>query len=460
MTGLAQITKIAGSINSHNFSDGGISLECLELEITSGIQLADVLKTAREQSIFVFRGPHKSRPKKLKSWFQSITENAPGKRLQAVFLNFNKMNKITEHVKGDQVLSVETGMSLSELNTYLSNHGQWLPVEYLSENVTLADVIDSGNGGYLEPFSGGVKNLVLGMELGLASGEVIKTGGKIVKNVTGYDLSKLFTGSHSWLAVPYLVHLRLYSKPEKESTFIISGSKPQELVALAAGLRATGLPAYAIETIDSRLLKHCASVSTDPVLATDINSLMHAVGGNDSVLIVSTRGHKHVADEVSRALREVIEKTGLKISDVPQALANRMQRLCSEIFEQSATEFAELSLSGSAMTYFFETFWQQHGKPFWSARPASGRLRIGFADDPNSNLLKEFLNSLNGFAALVNKDGWQPITVAHQSEYFELVVRRLAQEANTTDASGAVIARLKSKYDPSGVLNPLLSFLP
>ncbi|MDZ4834751.1 MAG: FAD-binding oxidoreductase [Candidatus Melainabacteria bacterium] len=451
MTGLAQLTNIARSINSYAFAHG--QLQCLELEITSARQLADILAKAKEENVYVFRGAPRNRPAKL------TARLAPDKPVQAIFLNFDRMTRIIEHVKGDQVLSIETGTTIKAVNQYLSNHGQWLPVEYLRDSGTVADLLDSADGGFLEPFSGGVKHLVLGMELAITDGELIKTGGKIVKNVTGYDLGKIFTGSHSWLAVPYMVHLRLYSRPEKESCFLVSGAKPQDLIALANNLRGTGLPAYCMEVIDSRLLKHCASVQQkDTILCTEIGSIFHAANGNEVFLLVSTRGHKHVADEVARALRSAAAQTGLRVSDIPTALGNRIQRLSSEIFQESAIEFAELSMSTSGMIYFFETFWSRANKPVWTARPSMGRLRLGFTGGDSKEQLASMIGALNKFADTLNHDGLQPVMAAVPSEKSELTFQTLSSQTDGERALDDVSRRLKMEYDPKGILNPLVSF--
>jgi hypothetical protein len=109
------------------------------------------------------------------------------------------------------------------------------------------------------------------------------------------------------------------------------------------------------------------------------------------------------------------------------------------------------------MSYFFETFWQQHGKPLWSARTVTGRLRIGFE---TAEQLPDFVNALQEFAALVNKDGTQPVTVAYPTLDSELTVRHLASDSQGDTAVNEVIRRLKAKYDPEGILNPLVSFCP
>ncbi len=447
MSGLAQLTSIARSINSYAFAHG--QLQCVELEISSAQQLAQVLSKAREEGVYVFRGAPGKRPEKLTA---GLTDSKP---VQAIFLNLDRMAKIIEHVKGDQVLSIETGITVKALNQYLSNHGQWLPVEYLRDSTTLADVIDNADGGFLETFSGGMKHLILGMELAITGGERIKTGGKIVKNVTGYDLSKVFAGSYSWLAVPYMVHLRLYSRPEKESCFLISGSKPQDMIALANSLKATGLPAYCIEILDTRLLKHCAQTcQKDTILCSEIGSIVHSANGNEVMILVSTRGHKEVADEVARALRSAAVKTGVRVNDIPTALGNRIQRLSSEIFQESGTDFVELSMSPSGMVYFFETFWNQHGKPFWTARPATGRLRLALVNSEK----KTTIDSLHNFADTLNHDGLQPVTARFSTETTDVTVKNLSTKTDGDRALDEVSRRLKTQYDQEGILNPLVSF--
>lgn len=499
---MVPIANIAREINSKNFDDGRV--QCVEVEIESARQLADVLKSSSEGGVFVFRGtlgeadtdPSTSGKaetrrltfgnERIRRLVRQTAQRKDG--VQAVFLNLYKLNKITEHVKGDQVLSVETGGSLKSINDYLSNHGQWLPVEYHSSSMTLSDLVETGDGGYLEPFNGTMKHLVLGMELATTEGEIIKTGGKIVKNVTGYDLSKMFVGSRNWLAVPYLVHLRLFSKPDTDVAFVVSASKPDELITLANRLRATGLPAYSLEAIDARVLAKCLrelgtlhregnSVRGDSEGNSDrgdnvgnsdreepaqqraelLKALERFQTGSD-YLIVSTRGHEEDATEVARALRSAAALTGLTVEEISCETANKIQRLCSEIFEVAGLPYVELSLPASRMSYFFQTTWLS-AKPLWVARPTSGRLRIAFDTERRERDQEEFLKQIEQFASTVNTDGRQPLTVAYSDELSELVVKRSGVDPAAQLGVEQILNRLKSKYDPNGVLNPLVKFL-
>lgn len=447
---LAEIGNLANTIGTTVF-DGG-RVQCNEIEIEDSKQLCNVLRHANNEGVFVFRGAVDERPAKLAKLFP-----ASEKHVQAVFLNLSKMNRIIEHVKGDQVVSVETGIKVGELNEYLSKHGQWLPVEFSSATVSLADILDTADGGYLEPFSGGVKHLVLGMELGIAHGELIKTGGKIVKNVTGYDLSKVFTGSRSWLAVPHMVHLRLHSKPETEVAFVVSSEKPHELVGLANRLQATGLPAFSLELIDKRLLQRIAnraggSAAGPASIQDDIAAFGSATGDLEGKLIVSTRGHHDVCREVARALQEAVLQSNLELEavEVESALLNRIQRICSDVFK-AHEDHVELSIPASTISYYFETQWRS-SKRLWSARPSSGRLRLA-VDDAES-----FISDLSNFANLINVDDAQPLTVAFANSSHEFVTQRIPADHESDSGLRNVIDRLKSKYDPNRILNPLVSF--
>src|SRR5438874_1682569 len=103
------------------------------------------------------------------------------------FIDLKSQNKVLEHSKEDQVISVQAGMRLAELEQILGKHRQWWPVTSRDKDLTIGDLINYGQGGCLEHQFGGPRELVLGLTVILASGDVIRCGGKVVKNVTGYD---------------------------------------------------------------------------------------------------------------------------------------------------------------------------------------------------------------------------------------------------------------------------------
>lgn len=460
MTGLNELANLAQRLNTGKSDNGKLSW--LELGVENAEQLLNVLKTARENGIIVMRGRSEQRIAKLSLNYE-----------EAVFINLSKMSRVIEHVREDQVISVETGITLSELQKILRNHGQWLPVEYINDEISLADIIDSGDGGFLEGWCGGVKQLVLGLHIGLASGESVKTGGKIVKNVTGYDLGKLFTGARGWLGIPYMVHLRLFSHPQERHCFVACADKPQDMIELSSALAATGLPIYCLEAFDTRLPEFCLakarsaikgqgkskgtafggiSKETNENLARALEELTRITKGSRAALIVSTRGHRDVVDEIAKALRMEIESFTNKISELTPESADCFEPLCSELLSQSEYETIEVNVPSSVMKTFFQTWWLQEGKPPWTARTATGRLRVA--------IQKTNFESLRTFADSVKSEELESFPMANPTESFEFQVSRMPHGVGSQDALAALMNRLKDNFDPSHILNPLVQFHP
>src|SRR6185437_13915140 len=157
----------------------------------------------------------------------AIVAGAPGrippeaKPRDVIFCDLSKMNRVLEHEAADQVIQVESGIKISDLNLKLTSQKQFLPLR-VPKNWTLLDAVNRGETGTLEHGYGSMRDLVLGASVILSDGSATKCGGRVVKNVTGYDVAKLVVGSHGWLGLPASVHLRLYALPESSVTLVWS----------------------------------------------------------------------------------------------------------------------------------------------------------------------------------------------------------------------------------------------
>ncbi len=116
-------------------------------------------------------------------------------------------------------------MTLSDFLKVLSEAGQWLPIDPPDDGrATLGGVAATGLGGAQSPGSGPLRSFVIGMRVVLADGRTIKAGGNVVKNVAGYDLCKLFTGSYGTLGLITELTFKLRRLPAETRTIIASGS--------------------------------------------------------------------------------------------------------------------------------------------------------------------------------------------------------------------------------------------
>lgn len=127
------------------------------------------------------------------------------------------MSAAIEHIPTDMTVTVGGSMSLPALQAELAKGGQWLPVDPPSpENVTVASLLAHNLNGPRRFGYGTIRDYVIGMKVVLADGRTIKSGGKVVKNVAGYDLLKLFIGARNSLGMIVEATFKLRPLPEAE----------------------------------------------------------------------------------------------------------------------------------------------------------------------------------------------------------------------------------------------------
>lgn len=126
-------------------------------------------------------------------------------------LELKRMNTLREHPWQDMTCTVEAGCNWAAMQAELARHGQMVALDPLwAERATVGGVVAANDGGARRLKYGGLRNLIIGMTIVLADGTIAKTGGKVVKNVAGYDLHKLMTGSFGTLGVITEVNFRLH----------------------------------------------------------------------------------------------------------------------------------------------------------------------------------------------------------------------------------------------------------
>ncbi len=157
------------------------------------------------------------------------------------------MRRILEYAPEDQTVTVEAGITLAELQRELAAHGQRLVLEVADpERATLGGAIAANAYGPRRLCYGSLKDLILGVTLVRADGTPAHAGGKVVKNVAGFDLSKLMVGSFGTLALVAAATVRVHPLPEATRAFRATALEPARVWALVAALRACRLEPAAI----------------------------------------------------------------------------------------------------------------------------------------------------------------------------------------------------------------------
>ena len=175
-----------------------------------------------------------------------------------IALSLAKMNRILRIDAANLVAVVEPGLVNAHLQTALLPHGLFYPPDPASMKVcTLGGNVAADAGGPKCFKYGVTKNYVLGLEVVLPSGEVIHTGGCVVKNTTGYDLTRLFVGSEGTLGVVTGITLRLMPLPEGQRTMLALFDTLDAASRTVGAIVATGIIPSALEMMDNLLIR-CA----------------------------------------------------------------------------------------------------------------------------------------------------------------------------------------------------------
>ena len=198
------------------------------------------------------------------------------------------LRQVVEYNEGDLTVIVEPGMPLAEAQAEFERNGQMLALDPpLGEDkgATIGGVIATGDSGPLRHRYNAARDLIIGIRVALSDGSVANAGGKVIKNVAGYDLAKLFTGSFGTLGLIVEVSMRLHPRPEHTATLVGATSDPDRLARAAS------------EIAHARI---------------ELTSLDVAWEGGEGRLLARFGGA--AAGELASEVRELFGQTGLDVS--------------------------------------------------------------------------------------------------------------------------------------------------
>jgi glycolate oxidase FAD binding subunit len=338
-----------------------------------------------------------------------------GRPVQAVdTLSLADDHGIVEYVPGDLTLTARAGTRLAEIVATTGAQGQWLPLDpWGGDNGTLGGTLSTATAGP-HAFSQGLpRDVVLGAEFVTGTGQVIRAGGRVVKNVAGFDLTRLIVGSWGTLGVITEVTVRLRARPERTRTLAIAAATTHTaLNELAARFRALPFTPLASEILNARLAAQ--------LVLGDQATLLVRIGGNEKSLdgqLAALRAFgeaRDVAEDIWDSLR----------SAEPAACVTwRWSQLPSVFGETwSAADRATRPLGGSLM----------HGNP------ARGVVRVILDSTPKVTPA-ELVRSAAAFRGTV-------VTERLPDNAWPLVDSRAANDS---------LARaIREKFDPARILNP------
>lgn len=226
------------------------------------------------------------------------------------------------HMPDDLLATVGAGVSLSALDDALAAASQWWPLDPLGDG-SVGAVIATGSAGPLAADYGTPREMVLGMKVVLADGRIVNAGGRTVKNVAGYDMVKLFTGSWGTLGIVIEAHLRLHPRPPGDKTLGLFATAPEMLASLARDFGRT----------------HALAPSAIEILSPSANDALQ-ISATEWLMIVRWLGDERAVEESMDAAFETANRHSTRAEEIA-APWMRLSRI-----EESLSPVLTLRLSG------------------------------------------------------------------------------------------------------------------
>lgn len=159
----------------------------------------------------------------------------------------SRLNRVVAHRHGDLTATVQAGATLREFNQELTKEGQWFPIDTPFDEATIGGIVATNDSGPLRSRYGTPRDLLIGITLAMTDGRLVKSGGHVVKNVAGYDLGKLMSGSFGSLAAIVDVTVKLSPIPAASRTLEVRYEAAKPLAEDVARLSASQLEPAAFD---------------------------------------------------------------------------------------------------------------------------------------------------------------------------------------------------------------------
>lgn len=270
-----------------------------------------------------------------------------------VLISTQRLDRVLDHAVGDLTITVEAGAPLAQVQALLQAQQQWLPLDpAYSATATLGGIVATADAGSLRHRYSGVRDLILGIEVIRADGQRAKAGGRVVKNVAGYDLMKLFTGAHGTLGAIAQLTLRTYPLPPAARSVLITG-QAAAIATLSQQIRSSSLTPIAMDLLSTGVSRQ---IGTDKLAskAADIGLLLKFATLPESITAqietvkawVKTLGLQHIvlSEQDSQDVWAVItslvrqpqtpEAATLKLGVLPTAAVDLLMQLPPDAYSR------------------------------------------------------------------------------------------------------------------------------
>ncbi len=373
-----------------------------------------------------------------------------------VVLSLERMNRIIDYSPPDLTVTVEAGLSLDALNSETRRERQWLPLDPTgASRASMGAIAACDASGALRSGFGTPRDYVIGLRLAHADGTESKSGGRVVKNVAGYDMNKLYVGSFGTLAVLTELTFKLRPLPESFETLIVTSKNSRSLFECARRLLSSPLqPASVLiaqnapdimqgsrgagEQGSNRRGEGIPTTDRRPPTAEELSAVY---GGNRALFIrfiESEAAVRYQSHQVAQMLDEERCVTSLSESEA-EAVWSQLGDI-----DLRAANAVRLSVPMSATADVFDKVLSFLPECIATADLGAGTIRLAFEADAETAI--KLIKRLRGDA--VQAGGTLFI------ERAQTTVRREADAWGEVGPAERLMKAVKAHFDPQSLLNP------
>jgi len=372
----------------------------------------------------------------------------------AVVVAFARMNSIMEIDTENHVAVVQPGVTLADLDAAAAARGLVYPVFPGEMSASVGGTIATNAGGMRAVRYGVTRQHVLGVEAVLASGQVIRAGGKFVKCSTGYDLTQLITGSEGTLALVTEATVRLYPRLPCQSTVLAPFGSLEQITAAVPAIIAAGLRPLVLEYVDMLTM---AAITSRQDLELGVPAAVRERALAYLVVVLEERNEERLAGELA-ALGELLGSAGAdEIYVLPDDAARRLIEAREKAFwagkEAGANDIVDAVVPRAAMAAFLgevaAVASKGAGLVVGCGHAGDGNVHLAvFEADPaaRSALMRGIFEVAASHGGAVSGEHGIGVT---KKEYFRELADPGAME---------LMRQVKQVFDPLGMLNPGVLF--
>ncbi len=187
-------------------------------------------------------------------------------------ISTRSLNRVLAYEPADLTISVQAGLPYRELRETLAEKGQFLPLDPpFDDNATIGGVVAANTSGPRRRRYGTARDMVIGMTFATVAGKLVKSGGMVVKNVSGLDMAKLMIGSFGTLAAVTSINFKVFPRPAEERTFLARSASPEPLVSLRNAILKSQLQPVAMDLLNPPAAKLVGLDGSQNCLALEAN---------------------------------------------------------------------------------------------------------------------------------------------------------------------------------------------